>query len=419
MSIWDEQVPGQQSGYNNLMYNYNDPARAQAAILTDQTPYLMQYARAQQQPSIPYPKIGQRAAPNNAPWVRHAQPRGMQPGMGGNDPYLGADPDTVNGMLGQIAPGLHIPQGNEINPNVNLPNTGFFGNHPKFAGALDMGLMAAAMSHGGNTIGESISGAASGIMGAVQARKQNIANQMNAPLAMAGQIQQMQAGQDAHMLSQAHAGAYNAEADYRSHQLDLRQQALDLKDEQINNGFHLNPYTGDVFTRSNGQWQRDPGLSGDGKDLKTNIFNQKKQEFKDANGRDMTTEEQWKFINGMDKDTQANKKLGKYPPSNRPTMNPADAADIRDSSAKVKAAQAAVAAYDKLRPSQHAKAGRLTDEAIQAGRAALVSQAESANMSHDSLMGQINTKYKSVKGSNAAAPSKPQTAEEYLATQPK
>lgn len=75
-----------------------------------------------------------------------------------------------------IAAGVQPLEASQVKQNTFLPNTGFFGNHPRLSAALEGGVYSALASHGGDTPGESIQGALEGLVGGRRIR-QGIYNQ--------------------------------------------------------------------------------------------------------------------------------------------------------------------------------------------------------------------------------------------------
>src|SRR5579864_5461115 len=74
---------------------------------------------------------------------------------------------TFNPAMRQAAEaaGVHPIGWQDVKQNQILPNTGFFGNHPRLSGMLESGIFGALASHGGETAGESIQGALEGLVG--------------------------------------------------------------------------------------------------------------------------------------------------------------------------------------------------------------------------------------------------------------
>lgn len=121
-------------------------------------------------------------------------------GMGRSSyPRAGSNP-MLNGMMGMsnepdfsqftydpamrqqaINAGVTPLDPSQVRHNAILPNTGFFGNHPRLSGAIEGGLFGALASHGGMTTGESIQGAIEGIVGGQQMRQGMLRQQFARP----------------------------------------------------------------------------------------------------------------------------------------------------------------------------------------------------------------------------------------------
>lgn len=84
--------------------------------------------------------------------------------------------------------GLQLPprKQNVVLPEPGTPN--FFGRHPRLAGAIESGLMAAATTPSSQTIGEGISNVAGSLLRVPQMRQQMQIDALIAPLQMAGQV---------------------------------------------------------------------------------------------------------------------------------------------------------------------------------------------------------------------------------------
>lgn len=80
-----------------------------------------------------------------------------------------------------IAAGVHPLEASQVQRNAILPNTGFFGAHPRLSGALEGGIFGALASHGGDTPGESIQGALEGLVGGQRIRQGMLRQQFARP----------------------------------------------------------------------------------------------------------------------------------------------------------------------------------------------------------------------------------------------
>lgn len=201
--------------------------------------------------ATPPPKVAPgRSKPNIAPYrnrpyiARLIDPRmesrGVQPGgvgMLGNPEETMMDPNTlrspeVQALLGRF--GVQTTGG--YDPNLFMHNQDFNTNHPKIAGAMEGALSGLAFTQGGNTIGESLSNVARGMMESQGAHAEHINAQLMAPFQQAQGIALLQneAGQmDERQASIAHMQSmsdyYAQMAKNHANEEELRQQALDEK----------------------------------------------------------------------------------------------------------------------------------------------------------------------------------------------
>lgn len=120
--------------------------------------------------------------------------------------------------------GLAPLEASQVKQNQVLPNTGFFGNHPRLSAALEGGLFGALASHGGETPGESIQGALEGLVGGRRIQQGMYRQQFARPFEAAGMMEQLSDMQQKHDLQEAdiqHLRVMNAKAgrpdhDYRA-----------------------------------------------------------------------------------------------------------------------------------------------------------------------------------------------------------
>jgi hypothetical protein len=135
--------------------------------------------------------------------------RGMRgPGHGGvsGNPMFSAmagmanEPDysqfTYDPVMRQraIAAGVSPLEANQVQQNVLLPNSGFFGRHPNLSRALEGGLFAAAAtpsSGGVASAGENISHAIEGMIGGERMRQGLYRQQFARPFEAAGALEQL------------------------------------------------------------------------------------------------------------------------------------------------------------------------------------------------------------------------------------
>jgi hypothetical protein len=101
--------------------------------------------------------------------------------------YDPAARQAAQSYLGQY--GLSPIAPKDVNPNAILPNTGFFGRHPKVAGMLEGGLFGAAATRGADTWGEGISNVAGGLIEGRMARQGMINKQFERPFQAANMME--------------------------------------------------------------------------------------------------------------------------------------------------------------------------------------------------------------------------------------
>lgn len=103
------------------------------------------------------------------------------------------DPTAHAAATAALAPyGLAPLEANQVKQNTLLPNTGFFGNHPRLASALEGAVYGAAASHGGETPGQSIQGALEGMIGGQRIQQGRRLQQYARPFEAAGMMEQLQ-----------------------------------------------------------------------------------------------------------------------------------------------------------------------------------------------------------------------------------
>lgn len=73
----------------------------------------------------------------------------------------------------------------DVKQNALLPNTGFFGNHPRLSSAIEGGIFGGASTQGSNTWGEGISNVFQGLIHGQQARRGMLNQQFEAPFKQA------------------------------------------------------------------------------------------------------------------------------------------------------------------------------------------------------------------------------------------
>lgn len=125
-------------------------------------------------------------------------------GIGGSSPMLGAmlgmggEPDysrftyDPQARAQAQAAGVNPLAPEDVRTNAILPNSGFFGNHPRLSAMLEGGMFAGAATRSGDTIGENISNVLGGIMQGHMARQGMLNSQFSAPFQQANVLEGLQ-----------------------------------------------------------------------------------------------------------------------------------------------------------------------------------------------------------------------------------
>lgn len=199
-------------------------------------------AAAPQQAKMPAPG---RSKPNIAPYrnrpyiprmldptAAHANRGGVMPG--GEEPMMSEDmlkSPQMAALLGHFGVSNQV----DVDPNLFIHNPQTWQNHPRIAGALEGALSGLAFTNGGNTIGESISNVARGMMDSQSAHAQHVNAQLMMPFQQAqavGQLQNMAGEQDQRKATMDHLKAMS---DYYTQQAKNHEEANDLKQQMIDN----------------------------------------------------------------------------------------------------------------------------------------------------------------------------------------
>lgn len=137
---------------------------------------------------------------------------GMLGGDGGTDySQFTTDPVAHQAASDALAPyGLAPLEASQVQRNSILPNTGFFGNHPRLSGALEGGIYGALAAHGGNTVGESIQGALEGLVGGRQLQQAAYNRQFAKPFEAANAMEHLEDLQQKRDLQDAEIQHYRA-----------------------------------------------------------------------------------------------------------------------------------------------------------------------------------------------------------------
>ena len=145
-----------------------------------------------------------------------------------------------------ISAGVQPLEASQVKQNTLLPNTGFFGNHPRLSSALEGGLYSLAASHGGMTTGESMQGVAEGLIGGHRIQEGLRRQQFARPFESAGMMEGLR---DA----QAQRNYRNTEADFQAQRAQIEQDKLAVQQERANTHPPV-PVEGGVYMYGPGQY---------------------------------------------------------------------------------------------------------------------------------------------------------------------
>jgi hypothetical protein len=172
------------------------------------------------------------------PFERGMGRSGARGGLSGN-PMLGSmmgaanEPDysqfTYDPVMRQraIAAGVSPLEANQVQQNVLLPNTGFFGRHPNLSRALEGGIFAAAStpSSGGiASTGENVSNALEGMIAGNRIHQGLWRQQFARPFEGAGALEQLNDMGEQRQLRQAQIKRYKDESDIQNERIAMQRQ---------------------------------------------------------------------------------------------------------------------------------------------------------------------------------------------------
>ena len=170
--------------------------------------------------------------------ARAASTRGSQPGVAPNMPGM-MDSSTlmnpaVQAILSQYGQSPESVQRTVQNasPDLFITNPAAHANHPVLSGMVERALEGLAFTHGGNTVGESLSNIAQGMLTARQARAEKYNNQLMMPFAQAQQVANLQGTSLHQQYEDAEAKRANAQAEMYNQMPAYRQGLLDLRTQQ-------------------------------------------------------------------------------------------------------------------------------------------------------------------------------------------
>ncbi len=170
--------------------------------------------------------------------ARAASTRGSQPGVAPNMPGM-MDSSTlmnpaVQAVLGQYGQSPESIQRavQNASPDLFITNPAAQANHPVLSGMVERALEGLAFTHGGYTVGESLSNIAQGMLTAHQARAEKYNNQLMMPFAQASQVANLQGTNLHQQYEDAEAKRANAQAAMYNQMPEYRQGLLDLRTQQ-------------------------------------------------------------------------------------------------------------------------------------------------------------------------------------------
>lgn len=170
--------------------------------------------------------------------ARAMSTRGSQPGAAPNMPGM-MDPSTlmnpaVQAVLSQYGQSPESVQRTVQNasPDLFITNPAAHANHPVLSGMVERALEGLAFTHGGNTVGESMSNVAQGMLTAQQARAEKYNNQLMMPFAQAQQVANLRGTGLHQQYEDAEAKRADAQAEMYNQMPAYRQGLLDLRTQQ-------------------------------------------------------------------------------------------------------------------------------------------------------------------------------------------
>lgn len=175
--------------------------------------------------------------------------------------------------------GLSPLEAGQVKQNTILPNSGFFGNHPRLSGALEAGIYGALAAHGGNTVGDSIQGTLEGMVGGQQLRQSAFNRQFAKPFEAANMMENLEDKRQKRDLQDAeiqHYRALNQKLGRPDH--DFRAFGVSRNDPDIAT---IDNTTGNVTYKPNPLY--DPSQASAGNSPEQQFFNAKRDEAKRSN----------------------------------------------------------------------------------------------------------------------------------------
>lgn len=229
--------------------------------------------------------------PDYSPRTRFA---GRAGGMGGGNPLLsglmGAEnqPDYSQFTYdpqARVAASKYLTQfglsplaPDQVQHNAVLPNSGFFGAHPRLAGGIEGGIFGAASTRGSDTWGEGISNVAEGLIAGPRMRQGLLDKQFARPFEAASMMEGMQDRTQKRELQEAeiqHLRAENQKLGRPDH--DFRAFGVSRNDPEIAT---IDNTKGEIKYSTNPLY--DPTLPRSGTTPEDQFYDQKRAEFKTA-----------------------------------------------------------------------------------------------------------------------------------------
>lgn len=149
----------------------------------------------------------------NTPGAR-AQSAGMgMPGGMGEVPMMSEDTLHDPGVQ-EMLKGYGVDPNVQVDPHLFLHNPAAWANHPVLSGLLEGGLSGLAFTNGGNTVGESLSNIARGMMASDSAHAERVNSQLMMPFQQAQTVAQLRALGQEQQLREAQIKEAKQRGDY-------------------------------------------------------------------------------------------------------------------------------------------------------------------------------------------------------------
>lgn len=164
---------------------------------------------------------------------------------------------AAQSYLGQYGLSPVSPQ--NVKPNAVLPNSGFFGAHPRLSGMLEGGLFGAAATRDSATWGEGISNVAGGLLEGRMAKEGMVNRQFARPFQAAGMLEHLEDLKQTRDLHAADIERFRSEEQRWKDQTGLQGQRNQLESERNQLGVDKLNATRPVPVEG-GSWVFNPSL---------------------------------------------------------------------------------------------------------------------------------------------------------------